>query len=87
MSGVDPNLFDDGQPAEEPASSSEIVLRANVERLLRNIGDPGKCKLCPAAIMWVLHRNGRKTPYDLDGTNHFVTCPFRDRFKTAVRHA
>lgn len=80
----DANLFDDGQPAEEPASSAEIVLRANVERLLRNIGgDPVKCKLCPAPIVFVVHRNGRKTPYDLDGTNHFITCPFRDRFKTA----
>ncbi len=56
-------------------------LQANITALLKNIGDPGQCRGCQAPIWWVTHRNGRKTPYDADGTNHFITCPAAKDFK------
>lgn len=53
--------------------------------LMSVVGDPGTCRGCAAPIRWITHRNGKKTPYDADGptvgTNHFITCPHRERFK------
>ena len=49
--------------------------------LLRNVGEPGACRGCRAAITWVRHAGGQLAPYDSDGTNHFVTCPNASEFK------
>ncbi len=58
-----------------------------LQSLMKLIGDPGTCRGCAAPIVWVSHRNGKKTPYDADGetagTNHFITCPKREQFKKA----
>ena len=67
-----------------PVPDVEARLRA----LLSNAGQPGNCRGCAAPIRWVLHTNGKRTPYDADGptagVNHFVTCPQRDKFKRAL---
>lgn len=55
-------------------------LRKNMADLLSRVGQGGRCRGCHAAIWWVVHLNNARTPYDQDGTNHFVTCPKRDDF-------
>jgi hypothetical protein len=49
--------------------------------LLHSVADEAACKGCPATIYWVRHRNGKSAPYNVDGTNHFVTCPKSKQFK------
>jgi hypothetical protein len=56
--------------------------RARMTALLKNVGEAGVCRGCAAAITWVPHRATQKwTPYDLDGTNHFITCPKAENFR------
>jgi len=33
--------------------------KSNVLLLLTEVGVPGRCRLCGAAIFWVRHRSGR----------------------------
>lgn len=55
--------------------------------IVRLTGRPGQCRGCGAGIMWLAHaprepgRNPTMTPYDEDGTNHFITCPKREEFR------
>jgi len=53
----------------------------NTSSLLKQIGNPGRCSGCNAAIWWVTHRNGKPVPYTGVGLNHFADCPARSRFK------
>lgn len=56
----------------------------NAINLVRNVADgKGLCSgpNCGKEFLWVVHKNGRRTPYDFDGTPHFVTCPDRDLFQ------
>jgi hypothetical protein len=57
--------------------------RKRLAMLLNAVGVPGSClgPNCHADVLWVVHINGRRTPYDPDGTNHFITCPDRELFK------
>ncbi len=41
------------------------------------------CKGCGAEIRW-MREGSKSTPFDPDGTNHFVTCPKRDQFRKKV---
>lgn len=50
-------------------------LQGAIGLLLRNVGDPGQCRGCGAAIWWVTHRNWKKAPYTAAGINHFIDCP------------
>jgi hypothetical protein len=50
--------------------------------LLMHVSTTGTCKGCGEPIRWVHHVDtGKHTPYNLDGINHFVTCPDRVKFK------
>jgi hypothetical protein len=63
---------------------SEINLPTPEQRimdLLRHVGDPGLCRGCKLPIWWVLHKNGKPTPYNQDGINHFITCLHAASFK------
>jgi hypothetical protein len=43
----------------------------------------GKCRACPASMVWYRTPNGKNIPIDLDGKQaHFATCPARQQFKT-----
>jgi hypothetical protein len=56
--------------------------RERMAALLKHVGEPGRCKGCSAAITWVRHLDsGRNTPYDIDGLNHFASCPEAAQFK------
>lgn len=82
------SLFD-GAPAHvERADVGKAIdlsdWRAEVcEHLLRQVGEDSRCSssLCGERIFWIVHRNGKRTPYDVDGVPHFITCPARDRFR------
>jgi hypothetical protein len=39
------------------------------------------CRSCKAEILWAITPRGAKAPLDRDGTNHFITCPDRDRWR------
>ena len=39
------------------------------------------CRGCGLPIFWVVHKNGKKAPYDFNGQNHFGTCVNAKDFK------
>jgi hypothetical protein len=49
------------------------------------VGDIGHCRACPASIIWVITKLGKKAPMNRDGTSHFATCPKAGRFRNGVR--
>lgn len=56
-------------------------LQRRIDLLLAAIGDRARCAGCNEPIVWVQHKNGAKAPYNADASNHFGTCPERDRFR------
>lgn len=96
---MQPELFGpaahDGSGATEPDHvpiierlGNEIAAQKKlIADLLRNVGDPGICKGCKAEMFWVEHRNGKRAPYNSDGTNHFITCPDSELFKRRKSYA
>lgn len=68
-------------PALREGFEEASRLQANIDRLFAAIGERARCAGCNAPIVWVLHKTGRKAPYDHDGVNHFITCPKREDFK------
>jgi hypothetical protein len=74
-------LFDTGR-----GEDMSTIPAQRMKDLLFSVGDLARCggldkPGCASQIIWVRHKDGRKVPYDLDGTNHFKTCPNRDNFK------
>jgi hypothetical protein len=68
--------------AEEPDLQKLLdEQRQRTAALLKQIGQPGRCKGCGAGITWVLHNSGHNTPYDIDGLNHFASCPEAAQFR------
>ena len=41
----------------------------------------GRCRGCGAEMAWAKTPAGKMAPLDRDGTNHFVSCPERERFR------
>lgn len=68
-------------PVIERLGNELAEARKRMAELLRHTGEPGICRGCSAEIFWVIHRNRKPTPYDQDGTNHFVTCRNRELFR------
>lgn len=56
---------------------------ANASHLLNHVGERGVCDgpRCKTAIFWVVHLNGKRTPYNTEGLPHFIECVDRDRFR------
>jgi hypothetical protein len=55
-------------------------VRGNLQALLRLAGVAHVCSgpHCHKSVVLVRHQqSGQLTPYDLDGTNHWLTCPDR----------
>lgn len=70
-------------PGDTTACCSGAQAEA-MQSLLRNIGDLAQCSGCHALIYWVKHRNGKQTPYETNGLNHFISCPRADQFRKKV---
>lgn len=68
-------------PVETPRTNYESFLLNNIRHLFKQIGEPGHCQGCGREIVWIVHRNGRRAPYTLEGLNHFADCPKADLFK------
>jgi len=59
-----------------------LHLQGNLQALMKHVGRPDLCKGCGAQIIFIRHLDsGRFTPYELDGTNHFINCPDAPQFK------
>lgn len=56
-------------------------IKEHIKPLLTAIGDKSTCKGCGAEIYWIVHKNKKKVPYTVEGRNHFIDCPARDRFR------
>lgn len=39
------------------------------------------CKACGVQLAFVRHRNGKLTPYTLEGLNHFLDCAKAEEFR------
>ncbi len=46
--------------------------------LLKVIAPPSGCSSCMETIYWIVTKNGKRAPYNPDGTSHFATCPNAD---------
>ena len=59
------------------------LIAAAAEHLVEHVGEPNRCSApeCRAPIYWIVHRNGKRAPYNPDGTNHFITCPAVEKFR------
>lgn len=42
---------------------------------------PGLCRSCGAPVLWLESKNGKKSPFNADGVNHFATCPQADSWR------
>ncbi len=42
---------------------------------------PEACRSCGATIYWSETVNKKPVPVDPDGTNHFITCPDRKKWR------
>ena len=63
-----------------------LFYRSRIEELMRNLGfDKARCRSCGRTIYWVVHKNGKKVPYTIDGQNHFANCPQADAFRRKKR--
>lgn len=57
-------------------------LRKRVRELLERTAQARRpCKACGTELFFVMHANGKSTPYTGDGVNHFIDCPEGARFK------
>ena len=61
-------------------------LKERLHSLINNVASESTlCKGCAQRIVFITHRNGKKTPYDAEGetvgVNHFITCPRREMLK------
>jgi hypothetical protein len=67
--------------AEACVSAQVVAMRL----LVNHAGKKASCDgpTCGRTIYWITHTNGKRTPYDESGLNHFVSCPDSDRFKRA----
>lgn len=43
--------------------------------------DSGTCRGCNEPIQWVITKNKKRAPMNLDGTPHFATCPKAGEFR------
>jgi hypothetical protein len=60
------------------------TLRKTIRDLLENMGTKGICKgpNCQQEIVFLWHAPTRRlTPYNANGTNHFMTCIDRELFQ------
>lgn len=58
------------------------ALDKRLTQLLSRVGQANICSgpNCGARVWWITHANGKKAPYDPDGTPHFATCPDSSQF-------
>jgi hypothetical protein len=57
----------------------------NMERLLKIIGDPGKCASCDADVLWVTTKAGKKMPVLPSGIPHWADCPNADKHRRSAK--
>lgn len=79
----------DGSRGETPTQAAERLekenerLKKNTLFLLRQLGEPGRCRSCSAQVFWIKVRTGKLMPMDQDGASHFSTCPEASEWRRA----
>lgn len=69
---------------DELAAAIVGLCRGWVEPILRTVAvEIRACKGCGTPLAFCRNTRGVLVPYQLDGVNHFITCPKRDQFKSA----
>jgi hypothetical protein len=63
-------------PLEEVEFLQKLIIG-----LLEKHGAAARCKGCGQAIYWIIHKSGRKAPYNTEGLNHFSDCEKRELFR------
>lgn len=71
---ADGTLFLDFQPCL-------IAVEKALHDLVKHVGTRGVCRGCKADVWWIMHANGKATPYTAEGLNHFIDCPNAKDFK------
>lgn len=56
-------------------------LEKKVEAFMKVLGNKARCRGCDAEIYWVTTKNGKKAPFNEDGTSHFSNCPHASSFR------
>ena len=70
----------------EVADLAIDMLRANLTRIMRNVGEKGNCRICKREVRYMRHHaSGRIVPYDEDGTPHMARCCDPSRLKVLER--
>jgi hypothetical protein len=66
----------------EPFRDCLYHMRTRIARTMLHIaGQPVPCDACNAPIYFVVHANGKRTPYTVTGLSHFIDCPASADFK------
>lgn len=47
--------------------------------------EASRCRSCGAPVEWRMTAAGKRSPYDLDGTSHFATCPDAARWRRRAK--
>lgn len=56
-----------------------------VERFLRILGEPSKCRSCHAAVFWIVSpKSGKRMIVNPDTVSHFATCPQAKAWRKAA---
>jgi hypothetical protein len=57
-------------------------LEKRISTLLQLVAEEIRpCRACGVQLAIVRHRNGKPTPYTMEGVNHFIDCPHADQFR------
>jgi hypothetical protein len=75
------NKLNEQEAARSGIVSIEQALLDRLKALLGHVGQQGHCRGCHHLIWWVLHQNGKRAPYDVDGLNHFASCTSAKEFR------
>ncbi len=51
-----------------------IKSRGLMRKLLEQVGNRGTCGGCGTVIYWVQHKNGIRTAYTTEGSDHLLDC-------------
>lgn len=73
----------DAAKEDELAAAIVALWRGWAEPILRSVAvEVRACKGCGTMLAFCRNERGVLVPYQLDGVNHFITCPKRDQFRT-----
>jgi hypothetical protein len=59
--------------------AAAIFYRERIVKLYEELSaEHGKCAFCSRDVWWLPVKDKQRTPYTMDGQNHYVECPPRE---------